>query len=328
MRKYLLSTSAIAGVSLMSSLALADVSISGSAEWDYAQADSNVAANDGTTMGSTNEINISFTNKTDSGLTISYMNQIHTSKAGVDDNAVTVSGGFGKIVMGTTNGAADAYKMDALAMTAEETAGKLVGLSGTTANIQTSTAISLDGNGEKISYHIPAMGGLTAGVSLEQGTISGDDEKTHFGLQYAMDVDGTAITLGYASSNQETASAIADDNDETSMGVKVVTNGISMMVTGGTKTGVGEDISTTAAGVSYTLANGLVLGAATVKSEDDKDTGEEYSATHYEAAYTIASGLSAVLTVSDFDYKEGTVGNAGKDDINGTSTSLTIKTSF
>jgi len=331
MRKYLLSTSTLAGAALLSSAAIADVSISGSVEFDYMQTDSNIAGLDGTTSGSANEINISFTNKTDSGLTISYMNQIHTSKSGIDDNALTIEGGFGKLVLGGTNGAGTAYEMNALDLVAEETAGSLIatGVSGAvTGNISTSTGNGLDGNGQKMSYHIPAMGGLTAGVSSETATISGEDDKTHFGLKYAMDMDGTAVTVGYSSSSQETAAAIADDNDATSMGVKVVTNGISVMVTGGTATGTGEDVSTQAAGISYTLENGLTVGVATVKSEDDLDTGEEYTATHYEASYTIASGLTAVLNVSDMDYKKGTANNTNKHDIDGTATSLTIKASF
>jgi hypothetical protein len=331
MRKYLLSTSTLAGAALLSSAAVADVSITGSVEFDYMQSDSNIAGLDGTTNGSANEVHINFTNKTDSGLTLTYMNQIKTSSSAIDDNALTIEGGFGKVVMGGTNGAGTAYEMAASDLLAEETNSGLIatGTAGAvTGNISTNTGNGLDGNGQKISYHIPAMGGLTAGVSAEAATISGEDDKTHFGVKYAMDMDGTAVTIGYSASSQETAAAIADDNDATSMGVKVVTNGISVMVTGGTATGTGEDVSTQAAGLSYTLENGLTVGVATVKSEDDKDTGEEYTATHYEASYTIASGLTAVLNVSDTDYKKGTVNNTNKHDINGTNTSLTIKASF
>ena len=56
MRKYLLSTSAIAGVSLMSSLALADVSVGGYVEFQYNSTDSDITANDGTETGSDAEV--------------------------------------------------------------------------------------------------------------------------------------------------------------------------------------------------------------------------------------------------------------------------------
>ena len=50
------------------------------------------------------------------------------------------------------------------------------------------------------------------------------------------------------------------------------------------------------------MANGMTLGAYTVKSEDDLDLGEEILATGVEASYTIAAGLTAVVNVDDYDY--------------------------
>ena len=71
-----------------------------------------------------------------------------------------------------------------------------------------------------------------------------------------------------------------------------------------------------------------MVAAGSVASKDDLDTGEEYDMTTYEAAYTIASGLTAVLNVSDFDYENGTAADASQLDMNGTNTSLTIKATF
>ena len=84
MRKYLLSTSALAGAALLSSAAVADVSISGNFEFDYQARDSNIAANDGNIMVHEQEVNVAFTNKTDSGLTISAVNQFNTVGGGSD----------------------------------------------------------------------------------------------------------------------------------------------------------------------------------------------------------------------------------------------------
>ena len=50
----------------------------------------------------------------------------------------------------------------------------------------------------------------------------------------------------------------------------------------------------------------MVLGAYTMKSEDDLDAGEEYSSAGVEVQYTIAAGLTAVINVDDYDYKIGT----------------------
>jgi hypothetical protein len=62
MRKYLLSTSALAGAALLSSAAIADVTISGEAEFDYSMRDHNIAANDGNLMSSVQEVHVNFTN--------------------------------------------------------------------------------------------------------------------------------------------------------------------------------------------------------------------------------------------------------------------------
>jgi outer membrane protein OmpU len=279
-------------------------------------------------MGHDQEAHIKFTNKTDSGLTITATNQLKTSTGGMDDTSVSISGGFGTLTLGQTDGASDKYGMNALGLTAEEETGTLMttGSASTTASISTSTA-GIDGNGNKLSYHIPAVGGLTAGVSVATNTISGDDDTTAVGFNYALNAGGAAVKIGYSSSSQETSGGT--DIDGTSMGVNIVMNGISVTASNGTYEAADEDRSTNAAGVSYTLANGLKLGYSTVKSEDDLDVGEEYTANHYEAQYTIASGLTAVLNVSDFDYEvtASTHENTPVDQ-NGTITSLTLKASF
>ena len=327
MRKYLLSTSAIAGVSLMSSLAMADVSISGAVEFEYSSIDSNIAANDGTATSSNHEVHINFVNKTDSGLTVTYHNQLDTDSGGVDDNSLTIAGGFGSIVLGNTDGAEDKYAVNPGAVTQEESNGATLTNTGTTTQIGSSTGARQDGNGNKISYHLPAMGGLTAGVTVGTGSVAKNNEYSSFGLKYAMNTGDAAVTLAYSTKTLETTTTA--DNDVSSFGVNVAMGALSFTVSGATKTAVDEDISTQSAGVSYDLGNGLVVAAGTLKSEDDDDAGEEYNMTTYEAAYTIASGLSAVLNVSDFDYENGTnVDAAGQVDVNGTTTSLTIKASF
>ena len=325
MRKYLLSTSALAGAALLSSAAVADVSITGTFEWDYASRDSNIAANDGSVMGQDSEVHINFTNKTDSGLTITAQNQFKTSSGAQDDVSMSIAGGFGKITLGKTDGANGNYESNALGLVQEEEGGALYSTTANTATIQTSTGGG-GGNNLQVSYHLPAMGGLTAGVSTGTGTVASDNEWTAFGFKYNLEAGGANVTLGYSTKTIETTAA--SDNDNSSMGVTIALDALTFQVSNSTKEGVNEDISTNSAAVSYNLGNGLVVAAGTVSSEDDLDTGEEYEMTTYEAAYTIASGLSAVLNVSDFDYENGTAAHASQVDVNGTNTSLTIKASF
>jgi hypothetical protein len=72
----------------------------------------------------------------------------------------------------------------------------------------------------------------------------------------------------------------------------------------------------------------MVCPALSPSLEGGSDAAEEYTASHYEASYTIASGLTAVLTVSDFDYENGTSADASTVDESGTITTLNIKASF
>jgi hypothetical protein len=318
MRKYLLSTSTIAGAALLSSAAIADVTISGTVEFEYSDSDSNIAANDTKGMASTNEVLIDFTNKTDSGLTISYNMDIDgDAGGGIDDNSLSISGGFGTLVLGQTDGVSDTFAITAQGLIAEESDGTATG-----GTVLKDSGATTTGNGDRVSFTLPAMGGLTAGVSYKEADTA---SVTEYGVNYSMDAGGTSITVGHTGSTQEVASA--QDIDRSNTGVSVAMGALTVTVSNGTHEAAGEDNSGNGVGAKYTLGNGLTLAAVTFKSEDDVDTGEEYSVNHYEAIYPIASGLSAVVTVSDFDYEGGTSGNGGADE-NGTITTLNIKASF
>ena len=323
MRKLLLGTTALAAAAtLTANAALADVSISGAAEWSYNSRSSNLAANDGTSFGDDMEMTINFTNKTDSGLDITYRVDFATGQgdgAGLvnDETSIAIAGGFGKIVLGEDDDAADAYNIDESDLIAEDAAPAAM-----SATIGTSSSISSD-DANKVAYHLPAMGGLTAGVShTDRGAVGGTDT-TSYGAKYAMEAAGASITLGYA--------VVADENstqdvDMENMGMKIVSGDISMIISQGGTESNDEDIHNVGASISYKMPNGMTVGAYTFKSEDDLDAGEEYSRSGAEVQYTIASGLTAVINVDDYDYKNGASDAAAAD--SGTNTKLTIKAAF
>jgi len=323
MRKLHLGTTALAAAAtLTANAALADVSISGAAEWSYNSRSSNLAANDGTSFGDDMEMTINFTNKTDSGLDITYRVDFATGQgdgAGLvnDETSIAIAGGFGKIVLGEDDDAADAYNIDESDLIAEDAAPAAM-----SATIGTSSSISSD-DVNKVAYHLPAMGGLTAGVShTDRGAVGGTDT-TSYGAKYAMEAAGASITLGYA--------VVADENstqdvDMENMGMKIVSGDISMIISQGGTESNDEDIHNVGASISYKMPNGMTVGAYTFKSEDDLDAGEEYSRSGAEVQYTIASGLTAVINVDDYDYKNGSSDAAAAD--SGTNTKLTIKAAF
>jgi hypothetical protein len=328
MRKLLLGTTALAAAaSLGANVALADVSISGAYEFKYNSRSSNVNATDGTTMAQDSEMAINFTNKTDSGLDITYRVDFATAQGDGaalvnDETSLTIAGGFGKIVLGQDDDAADAYNIDEMDLIAEEPTAAVASMT-----IGTSSSISSD-DVDKIAYHLPAMGGLTAGISHTDRTAAGGTDTTSYGAKYSMEAGGASITLGYAVIADENAT---QDVDSENMGLKVVSGDISVIVSQGGYEANDEDRDNAGASISYAMPNGMTIGAYTFKSEDDLDAGEEYTRSGVEVQYTIASGLKAVISVDDYEYKEGS--SDGTDatlhvDDSGTQTQLTIQATF
>ena len=155
---------------------------------------------------------------------------------------------------------------------------------------------------------------------------NGAADATAYGAKYSMDAGGAASTLGY---NTKTTDNATQDMDDSSMGLKVVSGDVSVIVSQGSYEADDEDIESQGASISYKMPNGMTVGAFTFKSEDDLDVGEEYTASGAEVQYSIASGLTAVITVVDYDYKvTATNHEATPVADSGTMTQLTLKTSF
>jgi len=323
MRKLLLGTTALAAAAtLTTNAALADVSISGMIEWSYNSRSSNQAALDGTTFGQDSDMQVTFSNKTDSGLDLSMQVDFDTDGGAFanDETSLSIAGGFGKVILGYNDAAADAYIIDESDLIAEDAAPSQM-----SATIGTSSSLSLPtaSDANKITYHLPAMGGLTAGVSFEDaGEEATSADTTTYGANYAMSAAGASITLGYTTRTTENST---QDIDSDNMGIKVVSGDISLILSQGNTESNGEDVHNQGASVSYKMPNGMVLGAYTFKSEDDSDTTEEYSRSGAEVQYTIASGLTAVINVDDYDYKSGGASTTAD---SGTNTKLTIKAAF
>ena len=109
MRKILLSSTSMVAAATIASYATADVSVTGAFDWKYSNISSNVAASDGTKFGVDNEVVISFSNKTDSGLTIGGRYDVDGDAAAVDESSISISGGFGTLVLGQNDGVSDAF---------------------------------------------------------------------------------------------------------------------------------------------------------------------------------------------------------------------------
>lgn len=321
MRKLLLGTTAIAAAAtLTANAALADVSISGAYEFFYQSRSSNITANDGTSTDTDSEIAIKFSNKTDSGLTIGFVTELTTDEAdsGNDESSISISGGFGKIVLGENDGVGDNYGVASTDLIAEE-----VFASGTGALTNPKPDIAgLGADDPKIAYHLPAMGGLTAGISHTNSGAAGSTDTTQYGLQYSMSAGGAGVTIGAATGTTEAATK---DTDSQQMGIKVTSGNITAAVSQSTYEGNGFDEDSTGAAISFKVSDAMTVGLHTTEANDDTNN-QEYTNSGAEIQYTIASGLTAVVGVEDYDYKIGTSSGTVAD--SGTVSRLTIKASF
>ena len=331
MRKLLLGTPALAAAAtLTANTAVADIAISGSTEWHYISFGSQDGTLDGNKFSQDSEIAFKFTNKTDSGLTIGYTVEMESDAGvgGIDESSLSIAGGFGTIVLGENDGVATAYAIEAEDATSEESAGSMV-----SATIRTDTDISLDEtDNNKIAYTLPAMGGFKMGVSFEDSgagsAAANKSDITAFGASFTADAAGSTVTIGAATVTKENPTAGAADTDAQNIGVKIVSGAATFYAAQSINEAVDEDIEATGFGASYNLGNGLTISGYTMEAEDDLDAGEEYSSSSYEAAYTIASGLTAVLNITDYDYKPGTNNDNAEAADDGTITKFVIKAAF
>ena len=347
MRKLLLGTTALAAAAtLTANVAVADVSISGYYEWKYQSTSSDIAANDGTTFGNDSEIKFSFSNKTDSGLTIGMVTELESDDGdtAINESSLSIAGGFGKIVLGGNDGVGDNYGVASTDLPGEEIyagVGSDNDLTLVNADIN-----GLSGDSNKIAYHLPAMGGLTAGMSFMNSGAAGSADSTEFGAKYSMSAGGAAITIGAASGTTEASS---QDTDSQVMGIKVSSGNITAAVSQSTYEAAGtaavaatangtasnyaaavpatdaSDEESIGAAVSFAVNDSTTITVHTAET-DDAVTTESYSNSGIEIAYTVAPGLKATINVEDYDYKAGN--SANNTDNAGTASKFTINASF
>ena len=340
MRKLLLSTTAIATVAAltsgvigtMSSIALADdakVNVTASTEWKYNSRTSDTTAVDGTSFNQDSEIKFAFSNKTDSGLTIGYTVELESdagsAAAQIDESSLSISGGFGTVILGQNDSAGEDFGMGAKDIIAEEETPGIVSSSiGGNADIAVS-----DGDNNKIQYKLPAMGGLTLGASYTDSGAVGSTDTTAYGARYVMSVGETELTAALAMST--TDATTATDSEQQNVGIKVVNGNITLSASQSEATSTNDELKNQAFAVSYKLANGMTIGAYTFDSQDDLDIDEDYKSSGVELQYTVAAGLTAVVNVDDYKYTAATTNAAGvigglAD--KGSNTKVTLKASF
>jgi len=325
MRKLLLSSSALVAAASISSFAVADVSVTGAFEWKYVQQAADQTAQDGDSFGIDNEVVISFSNKTDSGLTIGGKLEIDADANAQDESVLTISGGFGTFRLGQEDSMHESFGITEVDLIDEEGDGRYVGTATHTISGNAGEQGSTDTN--KIGYVTPKMGGFQAGMSVEDSGDNATTDMTAIGASYSMPLADGSLTVKY---NQSTRDG-ATDTDTTNMGAQFTMGAMSMIISSmTTETGTTEDQKGTGFGIKYDMGGGLTIAASATEVEDDADTSagenEKYTASIGEVVYTVAPGLKAKVTYTDYEYKDGGQTNVGDD--SGQITQLTLSAAF
>ena len=332
MRKLLLTSSALVAAASISSYAVADVSVTGGFEWKYTQQAADSAAKDGDSFHTDNEIVISFSNKTDSGLTVGGKMEVgnYNAEDGTqtnDESVLTISGGFGTFRLGNEDPVDETFGIDEQDLIDEEGNGLM-----TSASLGNTSNLGLGGDGNKIAYVTPKMGGFQAGYSIQDSGANGTTDTNAIGASYSMPIGGGSITVKY---NQATLDGDTD-TDTTNMGVQLSMGAMTLIASTGTKEIANDDdIEGNGFGIKYDMGGGMTIAAATVEVTDETDVAageeEKYSANIGEIVYTVAPGLKAKVTYTDYEFKNGgDVGASGaaNNDDSGQITNLTISASF
>jgi len=327
MRKLLLTSSALVAVASISSYAVADVSVTAEFEWAYVQQAADQTTKDGDSFATDNEVVISFSNKTDSGLTIGGKVEldVDTTNTGGgntvnDESVLTISGGFGTFRLGQEDSMHETFGITEVDLIDEEGDGRF-----TNNTIASNAGEQGSTDGNKLGYVTPAMGGFKAGISVEDSGANATTDMTAMGASYTMPLAAGSLTVKY---NQSTKDG-ATDTDTTNMGAQFSMGAMSLIVSSMTnETGTTEDQEGTGFGIKYDMGGGLTIAASATEVEDTADTSagenEKYTSNIGEVVYTVAPGLKAKVTYTDYEYKDG--GSASDD--SGQITQLTLTAAF
>ncbi|MCZ8133738.1 MAG: porin [Rhodobacteraceae bacterium] len=210
MKKILLATTMLAGTA---GFAAAEVAVSGYAEIGIIKSDNGFAGSTNAQFHQDVEVTFKMSGETDGGLSFGAAIDLdETNVANGDDSGTTVfvSGAFGKITMGDTDGALDWAVADS---------GSLTSLGDDhTSHLYYFAANGLDGSHDnQVVRYEYSFGDFGVAVSVEQAnnnaTGTRQDDNIGIGATYSMDMGGTALRfgIGYQSGSSDAANEALDN---------------------------------------------------------------------------------------------------------------------
>jgi len=311
MRKVLLATTALIAVGTVQA-ASADVTISGSYEWQYNTFDkSGTDYSSGTdsdnSVSEEIDVSIGFSSTTDSGLTLAMNYGLIEGAAGTESVGATISGDFGTI--GLPDAAFGEFG-DKFATAVDVTADPASPFTEGTDLYDTPGDEMVDATNSGLNYLSPDMNGFQFSIGYANGGTTSHADTTAGGFQYAMSAGDASITLKYAmSAKGDSSSGAADGKDAASLGLVIGLGDATVTVAQNTAesdngTSAAYDYKSTGVGIGYTVSDSLSVAAYTASGENDKDSDYDVSENGVSFTYTIADGLSASVTHTDMDVRD------------------------
>jgi hypothetical protein len=248
MRKVLLATTAL--VALNVSAASADISISGTGTFDIVESTGN------TTFASDGNIVIKGSSTTDSGLTLTAVQDLKFEDAEIADSYIDIAGDFGSIRMGNTDDVLD--RMDGVLPANMDIEG--VSASGV------GTAIGDDS--VNISFMSPSFSGITVYASTTEDAGS---------VGYGANYKNGPIHVMYQAQDDGT-------NDATAVGASFSAGPVTVAAGASNSKAGGTTTKSSDVGASYTM--GDIKFVAT----HQKRGSSKYS--NFGAKYSVAPGLT------------------------------------
>ena len=281
MRKILLASTALVAMGSASAMA-ADVTISGSYETLYSMVDDDGVTTDTDSLSSSNDLDFSFSDTTDSGITMSYSTGF--SSGAQDDSTLTISADMGTIrITNADDDAVEGLDVDVDGYTAEE---------GRTTTPTYGGGFSATA-GSSVSYTLPSMmDGLTVAVAMSDGT--GDAKAVGYGLSYTGTSGDMSFTIAAASSTSDNGTA---EDDASHYGVSVTAGAITIgaEINSVDRSDDTANNESTGFGLSYVVSDALTVGGYT-RTAETGTANQKFEETAIGAVYTIATGLSASVT--------------------------------
>lgn len=273
MRKVLLATTALVAMNVTA--ASADVSISGTGVFEILSPDT--GAQTYTTDGS---MVVTGTTTSDAGITFKavqdYKFERNDSANGKNDSYLEMSGDFGTVRMGYTDGALD--RMD----------GNLAAnmdLEGTGAGTNSMAATAIGGDSTNISFHAPSINGLSL-----YGEMQADGAGSGMGANYS--IGGMGIMYQTAS-EVAVGGGSAGTTDASAVGLKFSAAGFTVQAgfTTFDSTSTVAKRKVNDIGVSYTMGDIKVVAT---NSRGKRGTRtDKYD--NIGVSYTVAPGVTAMI---------------------------------